>query len=142
MVKPIERWIRKYEDRASVAVEDYKWGVQNPSASPIEQAIAHKEDLMKKMAKKETWDKWEEALKFVGDEGWVKGCLEKGVDRYPTGIRVGVDKYKDFASKFKEHLEKGVAEVKKLPKVTLEDSIKRAEKMIRHNAMFRYKKAR
>ena len=51
-----------------------------------------------------------------------------------------INKYKDFASKFKEHLDKGVAEVRAMPKATLEDSIKRAEKMIRHNAMFRYKK--
>jgi len=140
MVKPADRWVKKYEARASVATEDYRYGIENPSANPIEQAIAHRKDLEAKMKDPKTWDKWEEALKFVGFDGWKKGALEKGVSRYPEGIRAGLDKYSDFAGKFKEHLEKGVAEVKKLPKVTIEDSIKRAEKMIRHNAMFRYKK--
>jgi len=140
MVKEVDRWVKKYEERASVATEDYKYGVQNPSANPIEQAIVHRKDLEAKMRAKETWDKWENALKYVGLEGWQKGALEKGVARYSEGVRAGLNKYKDFASKFKEHLEKGVATVKAMPKTTLEDSIKRAEAMIRHNASFRYKK--
>ena len=140
MVKPVERWVKKYEDRATVATDDYKYGIEHPSANPIEMAISHRKDLEAKMKDPKTWDKWEEALKFVGFEGWKKGALEKGVSRYPEGIRSGLAKYKDFANKFKEHLEKGVEEVKKMPKVTLDDSVKRAEKMIRHNATFRYKR--
>jgi hypothetical protein len=139
-IKPVERWSKKYEDRATIATDDYRWGIENPARSPTESAIAMKETLMKKMAAKETWDKWEEARRFVGDEGWRKGAIEKGVDRYAPGIRVGLDKYTDFATKFRDHMERKVEEVHKMPKVTLDDSIKRCIEMIKHNAKFRYKK--
>jgi len=140
MVKPTDRWIKKYEARASVATDDYRWGIENPSVSPTGEAIAHRKDLETKMAKKETWDKWEDGLRFVGDEGWMKGALEKGVDRYVPGVRVGIPKFSSFAEKFRGHLDAGVKEVKKLPKVTLDDSIKRASEMIKHNSRFRFKR--
>jgi len=140
MVKPVDRWIKKYEARSAVATDDYKWGIENPARSPTGEAIAHRKDLEAKMTKKETWDKWESALKFVGDDGWRKGAIEKGVDRYAPGIRTGLPKMTDFANKFKGHLEAGVEAVKKLPKVTIDDSIRRATEMIKHNAKFVYKK--
>ena len=142
MVKAVDRWVKKYEDRATVATEDYKYGIENPSRSPIEGAIAQRKSLEAKMRDPKTWDKWENALKFVGDEGWKKGCTEKGADRYPTGIRAGLSKYSDFASKFADHLEAGVSKVKAMPKITIDDSVKRAEAMIRHNASFTYKKGK
>lgn len=140
MVKEVARWRDKYERRAAVATDDYKFGVENPARSPTDAAIAARKTLEAKMAAKETWDKWEAARKFAGDEGWRKGALEKGVDRYPIGVRVGLPKYEDFANKFKAHLEKKVEDIHKMPKVTIDDSIKRATEMIKHNAGFRYKK--
>jgi len=141
MVKSPDKWVSKYERRATVATEDYRDGVMNPSRDPIQAAISMRKTLEAKMARKETWDKWEAGLKYVGFEGWQKMALEKGVDRYAPGVRASLDKYADFASKFAEHLRKGVEEVHKMPKVTIDDSIKRAEYMIRHNAQFRYKKS-
>lgn len=140
MVKPVDRWVKKYEARASVATDDYRWGIENPAVSPTGEAIAHRKDLETIMADKRTWDRWEEGLRFVGDEGWKKGALEKGVDRYVPGVRTGLPKVSDFATKFRGHLEAGIKEVKKLPFVTLDDSIRRATEMIKHNAKFRYKR--
>ncbi len=140
MVKDVDRTVNKYNTRASVATDDYKFGVENPARSPTDAAIAQRKTLETKMASKETWDKWEAARKAVGDEGWRKGALDKGVDRYAPGVRAGLGKYQDFYAKFKEHLERKVEEIKKMPKVTIDDSIKRATEMIRHNAGFRYKK--
>jgi hypothetical protein len=142
MVKPPARWKKKYVDRATVATDDYKFGVEHPVRSQMEAAIAGRKTLEAKMAKKETWDKWQEGLEYVGDEGWRKGCIEKGVDRYAPGVRVGADKYSEFAEKFSEHLKVKVEEIRKLPKITIEDSIKRAAEMIRHNAAFRFKRRR
>lgn len=140
MVKPAARWVDKYGRRTAVATPDYQWGVQNPSRDPTAAAISMKETLKAKMADAKTWDKWEEALKAVGMGKWQEAALNKGASRYGPGVEFGKKYYSDFASKFEAHLAAGVAEVYKLPKVTIEDSINRAATMIRHNAKFRYKK--
>jgi len=142
LVKPADRWLKKYEARTAVAVDDYKWGVQNPKRPPATTAIANRDVLEKKMAMKETWDKWEGSLAWVGDEGVIKAAVEKGADRYPPGVRFGLPKVDMFIDAFRPHLEKGVEEVFKIKKITLEDAVERAATMIRHNAAFVFKKKR
>jgi len=140
MVKPVERWLKKYEARTAVAVDDYGWGVKKPKRPPATTAIEFRDVLEKKMAAKETWDKWEGALKFVGDDGVIKAALEKGAGRYVPGVRFGLPKVKAFAEDFAPHLEKGVEKALAIKKITLEDAIERAATIIRHNAEYRYKK--
>jgi len=140
MVKPVDRWVKRYEERTAVAEEDYRWGVQNPKRGPASAAIANRKVIEEKMRRKETWDKWEAGLRFVGDEGVIKAAVEKGAPRYVPGVKASLDKVRDFATKFAAHLEAGQKKVWAIPKITIEDSIKRAAEMIRHNAQFRYKK--
>jgi len=140
MIKPIDIWLKKYEARTAVAVDDYKWGVKNPKRPPATTAIEFRDVLEKKMAAKETWDKWEDALKFIGDEGVIEAALEKGAGRYVPGVRFGLPKVKSFAEAFSPHLAEGVKKALAIKKVTLEDAIERAATIIRHNAEFRYKK--
>lgn len=140
MVKPVDRWVKKYEERASVAEEDYRIGVQNPKRPPATTAIANRKVIETVMARKETWDKWEAGLRAVGDEGVIKAAVEKGAPRYVPGIRAGLSKVRDFAQKFSAHLEAGQKQVLAIPKLTLEDSKKRMIMMMEHNARFRFKR--
>ena len=135
-----DRWLRKYESRTAVAEDDYRFGVQNPKRPPASAAIGARKTLETKMSSKATWDKWEAALKYVGDDGVIKAAVEKGAPRYVPGVRASLDKVRDFASKFAPYLEAGQKKVLSMPKVTLDDSIARSAAMIRHNAGFRYKK--
>ena len=139
-IKPVDKTVEKWLQRARAGVELYKFYVQQPKRSPTEAAISMKETLMAKMAKPETWEKWEENRRAVGDAGWLYGVMNKGVQRYPQGIEVGKKYYEQFYSQFKSHLERGLAEVYSIPRVTLDDAVRRAEVMIRHNAKFRFKK--
>lgn len=134
------RWVDKYERRATVARVDYEAGVKKPKRNPIEAAIAAKETMVAKLTEVLAGTKWEDALRFVGEEGWRTAALKKGAPRYPEGIRAGLNKVKDFVGKFAPHLEAGMADVEKMPKRTLEESIEKAAAMIRHNAAFTYKK--
>lgn len=140
MVKSVESWLRKYEERATVATEDYKRGVANPKRPPATAAIQARKAIEAKMRSKETWDKWESNLRQVGDDGVIRAALEKGADRYAPGVRAGLPKVQQFAQQFSTHLEAGQKKVLAMPKITLDDGIKRAEAMIRHNAGFRFKK--
>ena len=140
MVKPITRWVDKYEARATVAKEDYVYGVRNPKRPPASTAIANRATLEAKMAMKSTWDKWQDSLNFVGDAGVMEAAATKGGDRYVPGVRASIDKVRAFAADFRTHLETAQATVLAMPNVTLADKIARATKMIELNAGYRYKK--
>ena len=140
MVKPVSRWVDKYESRATVAAGDYEYGVRNPKRPPATTAIANRSTLETKMAMKETWDKWEDSLAYVGDAGVINAAATKGKDRYVPGVRAGIDKVRAFATDFSTHLETAQAQVLAMPNVTLADKIARATKMIELNAAYRFKK--
>ena len=140
MSKPVERWTSKYEKRTSVAKDDYNWGVLNPSRPPVDAAIQQRKTLETKMSDTKTWDKWEDALKFVGNEGVMKAASEKGTERYLPGVKFGMPKFVDFAGKFKGHLDRVLPDVQKMPTGTLHESIEKAGAMIKANASFTYKK--
>jgi len=94
-VKPIDRVVKKWEERASVATDEYKAGVENP-----------KQDWQK--ATEDAFPAWQTAIQeairnrtFIGGvrkagtEKWRRGALEKGADRYSSGVRAAVDEYRD-----------------------------------------------
>jgi len=137
-VKPVDLVVNKYLERARAGATLYAERTKTPRRDPTKAAISMRPTLEAKMRSKETWDKWEMKLSAVGFNGWLKGVQTKGVQRYPTGIEAGKDKYADFYGKFKAHLEEGLRQIVTMPKTTLEDSINRAAAMIRWNAKFRY----
>jgi|Deesub1362A_J573_1020465.scaffolds.fasta_scaffold34448_2 hypothetical protein len=118
----------------------YLHGAMNPKISPTDAAIAQKETLKRKMADPKVWDKWAENRKAAGDETWLAGIVMKGADRLIPGVEAGIGKWYDFATQFFPYMAPAVAEVKKMPKVTIDDSVRRAEKIIRHNYNFRFKR--
>lgn len=137
-VKDVPIVVRKWIQRIRASKDFWVDGIQHPKRNPIEAALSMKETLMRKMADPATWDKWEEKLKGIKLEDWIKATIEKGGPRWVPGCEFGSGKYEMFYSEFKTHLEAGLAEVYKLPRVTLEDAIRRAETMIRHNAKFKF----
>lgn len=140
MSKPSDRWVSKWGNRTAVAGDDYLWGVQNPARGPATAAIAARATLEAKMAQKETWNKWEDGLKFVGDEGIKAAAAAKGPARYSTGITYGTPKFADFAGKFKAHLDAALPAIQAMSTATLDQAAAKAVAMMKANAKFRYKK--
>jgi len=62
----------------------------------------------------------------------MKGELKAGVD-------AEVDDFRDFASQLIAHINTGLAEVEKMHDLTLEDSLARVERFLRHMAKFKRK---
>jgi len=131
---------RKLLERARVALPFYIHGVQNPKISPTEAALAAKDTWRRIMSMSETVEKWANNRAAVGDVGWLAGVLGKGKDRYVPGVEFGIGKYLDFATQFYPYMEPKISEIKRMPKVTIEDRIARAAAMIRHNFAFKYTK--
>ena len=136
-LKPVEIIIKKYFDRTRNATY-YLAGVLSPKRSPTEAAISMKSTLVEKMKRDETWEKWEKRRKAAGDTKWRAMIELKGVASYPRGTEVGSVYMLDFLNKFLPHLSEGLKKVYKEPRVTIDDSVKRAEIMIRHNHEFTY----
>jgi len=136
--KPVERSVRKFIGRVAVALPDYEAGVREPRADPVARAIAMRGTLEGKMRLKEIWDKWQAKLAGVGFTGWQSMTLQKGLDRYVSGAQAGAPIWEQFYATFKSHLEKGLVDVLRMPRITLEDAIRRAAAMIRHNAIYKF----
>ena len=137
-VKPVDKAVEKYLERARAGRALYEFFVQNPKRNPIEAAISMKQTLKEKMSKDETWDLWETKLKGIGYDGWLDATLRKGVARFVPGIEYGAKYWRQFYEQFSKHLAEGLKKVYALPRVTLDDAIRRAEVMIRHNAEFKF----
>jgi len=138
-VKPPEIAAKKLLDRALAARDYYVYGVRNPKRSPTEAAISMRSTLEQKMARKEIWDKWEEKRRAAGDALWSAGIELKGVQRYPQGIEFGVPKWFDFYGQFSKRLTEVLTRVYSIPRVTIDDSVRRVETLIRGLHGFRYK---
>jgi len=136
--KPVDMSARKFLDKARAGKPFYAYFVHYPKRSPTDAAIAMKSTLVEKMKLDETWDKWEAKRRAVGDEGWLAGIELKGIGRFVPGIEVGAPRWQLFYEDFKPHLEAGMVEVYRLPRVTIDDAVERAATMIRHNAKYRY----
>ena len=139
-IKPAEVVVSKWADRAKAGLELYRQFTQSPKRDPTSAAISMRSSLEAKMRAKETWDKWENSLRNVGFQGWLYGVQTKGVQRFPQGIDAGQPFYQQFYSQFAPHLAAGLAQIYRMPKATLEDSVARAAAMIRHNAKFKFQK--
>jgi len=137
-IRPPEIIAGKYYVRTQASKDFYRYGVHNPKRSPTAAALAAAEDWHARVSATETLEKWKKRRAAAGDAKYYVGVDMKGVDRYPKGCEIGAVWMLDFMTKFKPHLEEGLKKVYAMPKRSLDDAVKRAEAMIRHNATFTY----
>lgn len=92
-VKPLDVVVKKWKARASVATEDYKYGVQNPKqpwaaaaeaafdawAAGVQDAIADRRFIG--------------GVRRAGDAKWARKALEVGAARYAPGITAASEDY-------------------------------------------------
>jgi len=137
-LKPPEIAAKKYLDRTRTAVPYYIYGTRNPKRSPTAAALEAAEAWHSKVSAPETLEKWKKRRAAAGDDKYYFGLETKGYKRYPEGTEVGSVYMLDFLTKFYPHLAEGLRKVYAIQKKTLDDAVKRAETMIRHNATFTY----
>lgn len=132
-----EEFQEKHARRLKEATFDMANGVQRVTTSPMEKA-AQKADKMKaNLVKAIDNGKWQAGLRKVSLSEWQQKMIDKGIPRIAQGIDDASAKVIAFADKLLPHIDKGVAEVEKMPDVTLEHSIARATHFIKHMAAFK-----
>jgi hypothetical protein len=139
-LKPADRIVSKWAERAKAGVNLYAEFTAQPKRDPTAAAVSMKATWQAKVSSTETANKWEQALRNVGFQGYLYGVRAKGVNRFPQGIDAGTVYMQQFMSQFLPHVAAGLAQVYRLPKTNIEESINRAATMIRHNAKFRFQK--
>lgn len=125
----------KWASRLSGSTAEIAAGVQGVTVAPGQSAA-------------KAADKWlanvqAAKAKFATNVGrvslseWQDKMVNVGIPRIASGANANKGKVQAFQAAFLPHLDAGVAKVKAMPNLTLEDSINRAAAMIRHNATFK-----
>jgi len=127
-----------------------KWanraGAAGPALAAAVNGMAEADNPMAKAAASES--RWAEACRKAASENrfsrgcqrvtmqmWRQAMIQKGVPNYQNGIALGQPKFLDFLNRFMPHVMAGKAALPR--RGTLNDNIRRAEAMIRHNAQFK-----
>jgi hypothetical protein len=139
-LKPADRIVSKWAERAKAGVNLYAEFTAQPKRDPTAAAVSMKATWQAKVSSTDTANKWEQALRNVGFQGYLYGVKTKGVNRFPQGVDAGTVYMQQFMSQFLPHVAAGLSQVYRLPKTNIEESINRAATMIRHNAKFRFQK--
>jgi hypothetical protein len=126
----------KWGKRLKGATEDIRRGVEKITEAPTLKAAAKKTKMLANLTAAVNSGKWERGLKAVSLEDWKKTVIETGISRISGGVDKASSKMAVFAEKLLSY-ESGLQnEVKKMPDLTLEDSISRMATWVRGMSKF------
>lgn len=103
--KPLDRVIQKWQNRVSIATDDYVQGAV-AAANKWKQNTEAAADVWKQ-AIQQALDRWKQAVASTPADKYAKGIEEKGKDRYAQGVRLAVEEYRSKMAKVLEAL-KGI----------------------------------
>jgi hypothetical protein len=129
----------KHSRRLKGSIEDIRLGVNRVTVAPTLKA-AEKIDKMKmKWLAAVDSGKVERGLKRVSLDEWKTKTVNKGLNRIGAGIDEAKDKMEAFYGELFPFQDTLVAQVQKLPDITLEDNIGRMTTFVRGMAKFKRK---
>lgn len=123
--------------RLSAAGEDIRLGVESVTESPTRAAAAKKDKMRQNILTAIDNGKWEAGLNRVTVEDWKTATVNKGIPRISAGIQGAKNKLTDFYGKLLPFQDALAAKVKKMPDLTLDDSINRMTTFIKGMAQFK-----
>lgn len=130
----------KHARRLKGAIDDMRSGIAKVTVAPTLQAAAKQDKMKQKLNESIDSGKWAQGLKAVSLDEWKEKITNKGLPRVAAGIDGAAAKVEKFYDQLLPHIDKTVEEVKKMPDLTLEDSINRVGTFIRGMAKFNFQK--
>jgi hypothetical protein len=129
--------IRLWADRGAAAADTVRAGVNAVQESPTQKAAMAADKWLAKL--QQSKQKFIDSLNRVSLQQWKQAMLGKGLNNMSAGYNDpgNQQKFLAFMRAFLPYVRSGAAQVKAMPKVTLQDGINRAIFMIRWNADFR-----
>jgi len=130
----------KHARRLKGSIEDMRSGIDRVTVSPTSLAAAKQDKMKTKLNEAIDSGKWAAGLRAVTLDEWKEKITTKGLPRVAAGIDGAAGKVEKFYDQLLPHIDKTVADVKKMPDLSLEDSINRVGTFIRGMAKFRFEK--
>ena len=130
----------KHARRLKGSIEDMRLGIEKVTSSPTAAAAAKQDKMKAKINAAIDSGKWAQGLRAVSLEEWKEKITSKGLPRIASGIDGAGAKVEKFYTQLLPHIDSQVANIKKLPDLTLEDSINRMSTFVRGMAKFSFKK--
>ena len=131
---------QKQAKRLKASTEDIRAGVNAVSEAPSAKAVAKQDKMLANLTESIQNGTWANRLGQHTLSDWKRDMNDKGIARIGSGIDNASAKVQKFAAWL---LPKAYAlsdEVKGMPDMTLDDSVARAEKVIRGMAAEKYKR--
>lgn len=129
----------QWKQRLDAATDRITTGVGKVTEAPGKRAAASADKMRARLLESLDTGRWQGAVAKVSVEDWKKAMVEKGIPRIRAGTAGAVPQMEAFAREFFPHLEAGIARIRAMPSVTLDDNIERAVAMMRHNSTFTFK---
>lgn len=104
-VKPIDKVVSKWQARASAAVEDYRFGIENPKVDWATATAAAQSTWAQAVQQAAAEGRFAGGVKKAGTEKWKRKAIEVGATRYASGIAAAVSDYATAMSEVLRTLE-------------------------------------
>ncbi len=133
-----QQFAEKWDRRLKAAIPDIRNGIERLTENPCQKAVQAQEKMKAKLIEAIDSGKWARRLSAVTLDEWKKAVLQKGIPNISAGADLAVPKVQDFAAQLLQYERQVIAEIDRMPTLTLEDSIRKMEAWIRAMAKFRY----
>jgi hypothetical protein len=120
-----EQYYEKLSRRLKSATADIEAGVNLVDTAPTALAADKADKWVNGIMEARSSGRWERALRKVSLDEWKTKMKSKGIPRIATGIDGAKAKVVDFAKQLLPFEDNLMAEIERMPDVTLEDSINR-----------------
>jgi hypothetical protein len=125
----------KWNTRMKIALSDMERGAARVSTAPGQLAAQKQQKWLQNV--QQAAAKWRDAVASVPLEEWRAAYIQKGLPRISGGVDLGQAKLQRVNEALYSHIAAGEDLVRKMPDLTLQDSIQRAARFIEHMAKFR-----
>lgn len=134
-----EEFADKHARRLKAATEDIRAGIERVTEAPTAKAASKQQKMLQNLQEAVQSGKWASRLKAVSLEEWKAKTIAKGIGRISAGVDEARDKMINFGAQLLAYEADLKAKIDKMPDLTLEDSIARANEWIRGMAKFERK---
>lgn len=132
-----EKWGRNLKH----SVPDIQSGLDNVTEAPSAKAVEKQEKMLTNLTAAVNDGTWAKRLLKVDLASWKKTTKEKVAQRMSGGVDGAMGKRKEFDNYNVSTLNAILPEIAGMADMTIEDSVARVEKLMRHMADNPYKKA-
>lgn len=128
-----EKWARNL----GASAEYIRRGIESVTESPGQKAVQKKAKWVARMTSADVHERWARQTGRVTVEDWKRKAIEVGLPRISSGASASVPKMAQFGEALLSYQEQGLAKLRNMPDITLEDSKARLLAWFDHMARFR-----